>query len=84
MRDSDLLAPGTSDHQQQVDETNLEPTCEALLTGKREMENYIHQDAIKAARNVEISFSEYDDVPLLAARAVHETSESDKAEYCMW
>lgn len=47
------------------------------LTQKREMENYLHSNAIKAARSeADIEFEDYDDVPLLVAKAVHDASDS--------
>ena len=43
------------------------------------MENYIHPDAIKSVRaEVDITFSAFDDVPLLTAKAIHENSDSAK------
>jgi hypothetical protein len=41
------------------------------------MENYLHRDAIREARGVDITFDDFDDVPQLAAQAVHEASESE-------
>jgi len=80
IQDSDLTAAGTSKHQSTVDDINAKQNCEAVLTQKREMENYLHPDAIKAVRSdVIIQFSDYDDVPLLVAKALHENSESETA-----
>ncbi|NOZ87594.1 MAG: ATP-binding protein [Deltaproteobacteria bacterium] len=77
IEDSDLTAAGTSSHQQEVDNTNNKPNCAAVLTQKREMENYLHPNAIKAARSeADIQFGDYDDVPLLAAKALHDASNS--------
>jgi putative ATP-dependent endonuclease of the OLD family len=50
----------------------------ATLTGKREMENYLHPDAIKNALGIDVAFSDNDDVPEIVARAVHDGSESLK------
>lgn len=44
----------------------------AFLTTKREMENYIHPDAIYEALGIRISFDENDDVPALLAKTIHE------------
>jgi len=44
----------------------------AFITGKREMENYLHPDAIKEVYGIDIAFSEMDDVPELVARAMQE------------
>jgi len=78
IQDSDLTSVGTSPYQQEANETNNKPNCTAVLTQKREMENYLHRDAIKAARpDVDIQFGDFDDVPLLVAKAVHGASDSD-------
>jgi predicted ATPase len=80
LQDSDLKVEGISKHQSTVDNINARQNCEAILTKKREMENYIHPDAIRAVRSeVNIQFSDYDDVPLLAAKALHDASESTTA-----
>jgi putative ATP-dependent endonuclease of the OLD family len=43
----------------------------AVLTGKRELENYLHSDAIREALNVEIEFGDQDNVPELAGKALY-------------
>ncbi len=48
----------------------------AGLTSKREMENYLHPEAIAAVLGVHISFSDTSDVPALVAEAVHAASGS--------
>jgi len=48
-----------------------------VLTGKKEIENYIHPEAIKSVRlEVDINFGDFDDVPNLVAQTIHENSES--------
>ncbi|WP_454017141.1 ATP-binding protein [Azospirillum sp. Marseille-Q6669] len=49
------------------------------LTKKREIENYLHPQAIRDAMNVEVEFGDLDDVPALVAEQVHAASESTKA-----
>jgi putative ATP-dependent endonuclease of the OLD family len=44
----------------------------ATLTTKREIENYLHQDAITEALGVTITFGAQDDVPTMVAKALHE------------
>ncbi|ELY2906041.1 AAA family ATPase [Cronobacter dublinensis] len=39
----------------------------AFMTSKREMENYLHPDAIKSVFNVEITFNDMTDVPTLVS-----------------
>ena len=69
--------PEPSPHQNTVEEINARPACTACLTGKAEMENYLHSDAIRAARGVEVTFGDFDDVPQLVAQAIHDASESE-------
>ena len=52
----------------------------AVLTTKREIENYLHPEAIrKGLDGVVVSFTDTCDVPLIVARTVHESSESSKS-----
>ena len=44
----------------------------ARITAKREIENYLHPDAISDALGVTITFGEWDDVGEIVARNVHE------------
>lgn len=46
------------------------------LTGKRELENYLHPDAIEQVFGFRLSFGDMDDVPALVAERVHAASES--------
>jgi hypothetical protein len=57
---------------------NAKQGCTAVLTSKGEMENYLHPDAIFAARAIRLSFGDFDDVPEMAARGVHENSGSGR------
>jgi hypothetical protein len=43
----------------------------AVLTTKRETENYIHREVINAYFGININFTDTDDVPLLVAQAIH-------------
>jgi len=46
--------------------------CYACLTGKREMENYLHRDAIREApHNIDVVVEDHNSVPELVAEAVH-------------
>lgn len=66
-----------SQNQRFVDKINNRPNCFSLLTEKKEMENYLHPAAIKTVRpEVDITFGDFDDVPNLVAKAVHEASNS--------
>jgi predicted ATPase len=51
----------------------------AVITTKREIENYLHADAISdGMEGIAVTFTETCDVPLLVAKAVHESSGSVK------
>jgi len=77
--DRDEMPPRVSPHQHTADEINARNGCIAKITNKMEMENYLHPLAIKAARSeLDITFSEFDDVPEIVAKAVHDLSESPK------
>jgi len=66
-------------YQAQVDAVNGRGNGDwATLTDKREIENYLHPDAVREVVGIEITFGDDDDVPMIAARAVHEASESPK------
>lgn len=69
------MAPKYNDHMTAI---NARAGCAAVCTGKRELENYVHFDAINeayAAHNVALGltnhFGEFDDVPAMVAQAVH-------------
>lgn len=74
--DRDTQPPEPPKYQDQIDAFNARADCNAQATSKREMENYIHPNAIKAALDVDVSFGDFDDVPDLVARKIHEKSES--------
>lgn len=77
--DTDQEPPAVSKHEKSVAEINSRPgNCHAILTGKKEMENYLHPDAIKAVRpDVNVTFGDFADVPSLVAEAVHQASKAE-------
>ncbi len=68
--DRDEQPPQVSSHQAAVDDL-LARGATALLTSKREMENYIHRDAVATSLRVNVAFGDFDDVPDLVAEAIH-------------
>jgi len=51
--------------------------CTVWITERKELENYIHSDVIKTQHTTYPGVGvEFEDVPMLLAQAVHETSES--------
>ena len=68
-----------AEYQEIVDKMNKQVGCEAYLTNKREMENYLHPDTIMAIEpDISVTFGDFDNVPALVAQAVHNNSDSDK------
>ena len=66
-------------YQSHVDTVNSRGTSDwATLTNKREIENYLHPDAIQGALGVTVTFGDGDDVPMIVAQAIHEASESTR------
>ncbi|HVA54378.1 MAG TPA: ATP-binding protein [Gammaproteobacteria bacterium] len=79
--DRDTHPPMPAKYQVQADEVNLRQGCVAIITGKREMENYLHYEAINEAyeqhgMNIRLTtqFGDFDDVPDLVAQAVYVAS----------
>ena len=84
--DRDVPPPDPPKYQREVDEINSREKCKARSTLKKEMENYLHKDAIVnayASNGVTIAirsnYGAFDDVPLRVAEAVHCASGSAKA-----
>ena len=76
--DRDTAPPADPRYQREADEIRARPRCAVFITTKKEMENYLHPAAIKAAvPQADISFGDFGDVPALAAKAVHQASESE-------
>jgi len=77
--DRDVGSGEVSRNQAVVDEINSRDDCKALLTGKKEMENYLHPSAISTVQpQISVTFGDFDDVPLITACNIHEQSGSDK------
>jgi len=68
--DRDEQPPLVSSHQAAIDALNARGAT-AILTGKREMENYLHPDAVDASLGLRLAFTDFDDVPNIVAEAVH-------------
>lgn len=83
--DRDVVPPASPKYQAYIDKVNARERCKARCTAKKEIENYLHKDAITAAYaelgvNVVINsnFGPFDDVPREIARLVHVASGSPK------
>ncbi len=82
--DRDTAPPSTPKYSTEATALNERDECLAIITGKKELENYIHWQAIKQAYNdicnialpIESNFAPFDDVPAQVAKMVHQASES--------
>lgn len=86
--DRDNLPPAHAKYQAEADKINQRDRCKAVITGKKEMENYLHFEAINEAyaqqSNITLglrgNFADFDDVPAKIAELIHNVSGSPK----MW
>jgi putative ATP-dependent endonuclease of the OLD family len=69
--DRDKEPPTSAPYQAAADAINARDLAVAMITGKKEMENYIHPDAISDALGIDIQFGDFDDVPDLVAEQLH-------------
>ncbi|WIE72312.1 ATP-binding protein [Curtobacterium sp. MCJR17_020] len=76
--DRDLQPPKSPKYHKVADEHNAFELVEAVHTGKRELENYLHVDAIRLARpGYEFAnFGEWDSVPAVCAQALYEAEDN--------
>lgn len=78
--DRDEKPPLSAHYQSIVDEINLQDNKKACITTKRELENYIHHQAIidsyieKYPEIILTSFSDFDDVPKIVAEKKYEAN----------
>jgi len=79
--DRDNEPPAPPKYQAHMDAVNDREGCQAVATQKRELESYMHHEAIVeayAANGLDIEvagpFAPFDDVPLIVAQAVHMAS----------
>jgi hypothetical protein len=84
--DRDSQPPAMAKYQAEADTINQRVRCKAVITGKREMENYLHFEAINEAyaqqSNITLglttNFGDFDDIPAKIAEIVHSLSGSQK------
>ncbi len=75
--DRDTEPPEEPRYKAEADVINQRPNCRAWHTSKRELENYIHKNLIVAVYPHYLGDGKaFEDVPMLFAQAVHETSNS--------
>ena len=70
--DRDQQPPAQPKYQTHLTAWNLRPGTTGLCTTKRELENYLHPDAVRiVAPTFPNSILDFDDVPLMTAEALH-------------
>jgi AAA15 family ATPase/GTPase len=70
--DRDNAPPGNPKYHQHIVDWNARANCTAFCTTKRELENYLHPDAIKfIAPTFPSAIADFDDVPLILAQTLH-------------
>ncbi|MBN1274524.1 MAG: ATP-binding protein [Candidatus Aminicenantes bacterium] len=83
--DRDVAQPRPPKYEAHINEVNARDRCKARSTAKKEIENYLHKDAIITGYKelgitlvINSNFGPFDDVPRGIARLVHEASGSPK------
>lgn len=75
--DRDTIPPDIPKYQSFVNEINQRDGCQAFITSKLELENYLHITAIKSYRpEINITFGDFDDVPSMIAEFIHQNNSS--------
>lgn len=81
--DRDTSPPDPPKYEDYITKINGRDGCVAKCTNKKEIENYLHKDAIISAYKslgidlaIDFNFGPFDNVPESVARLVHEASES--------
>lgn len=71
--------PPESDLRREAAETvNRRPSCGAVLTRKRSLENYLHAPAIKAAGEVDVTFEDFDPAAEVVAKGLYQRGLDEK------
>jgi putative ATP-dependent endonuclease of OLD family len=71
--------PESERREQWAAQANLRPRCRACVTRRRSLENYLHPDAISAARGLKVVFTASDDVAEIVAQSVRIPTEDSPA-----
>src|SRR5665213_369485 len=72
--DRDKAPPAQPKYHRHITEWNLRANCAAYSTTKKELENYLHPDAIKfIAATFPNAIADFDNVPLMLAETLHTT-----------
>ena len=71
------LPPETEYRRQAAEQVNRRPGCQAVLTSKRSLENYLHPHAIAAAGDIPVAFDDFDSVAENVAKRIHQRGLDD-------
>jgi putative ATP-dependent endonuclease of OLD family len=77
--DRDNCPPQAAKYQAAADRVNSRGNgCSAYITNKKEMENYIHFEAINEEFELQLTenYQDFDNVPTLVAKGVHQSSDT--------
>ncbi len=80
--DRDNQLPEPAKYQAAADRVNARGVnCCSFITDRREMENYIHYESINEEFDISLAtpFNDFDNVPIIVAKAIHDNSESTTA-----
>ena len=66
------LPPETDLRHEAVEAVNRRDRCQAMLTRKRSLENYLHPQAILAAGKIDVEFDDFDPVAELTAKQLYQ------------
>ncbi|WP_231756364.1 ATP-dependent endonuclease [Lignipirellula cremea] len=65
------LPPETDHRREAAEAINRRTHCQAVLTGKRSLENYLHPEAIRTAGEIEVDFDDFDAAAEMVAQQLH-------------
>ncbi len=71
------LPPETANRYEAAEAVNARKNCQAVVTGKRSLENYLHPQAIYEACGTEVQFDDFDCVAALTAKRLHQAGGND-------
>jgi hypothetical protein len=80
----DREVPPETDHRREAAESvNARERCQAVLTRKRSLENYLHPLAISAAGDINLTFDDFDPVAEITAKKRYQRGVDDAPWECL-
>lgn len=77
------MPPTSETRQQAASIVNRRSNCQAFVTKKRALENYLHPQCLFEARGIEVAFGDDDDVPELVARECYRPALGEPAWHAL-